>query len=102
MTIIGIPLITIKGETRMNIELEHTQKMLDWLKTILYLDSIAKNASTRSIKRGQVYLCNFGFGIGSEMQKERPALIIQNNVANSCSSNTIVFRLPTIKTHYLV
>lgn len=55
----------------MNIELEHIQKMLDWLKTKLYLDSIAQNASTRSIKRGQVYRCNFGCGIGSEMQKER-------------------------------
>lgn len=74
----------------MNIELEHIQKMLDWLKTKLYLDSIAQNASTRSIKRGQVYRCNFGCGIGSEMQKERPALIIQNNVANSHSGNTIV------------
>ena len=43
-----------------------------------------------TIKRGQVYRCNFGCGIGSEMQKERPALIIQNNVANSRSDNTIV------------
>lgn len=43
-----------------------------------------------TIKRGQVYLCNFGCGIGSEMRKERPALIIQNNIANSRSGNTIV------------
>ena len=43
-----------------------------------------------TIKRGQVYRCNFGCGIGSEIQKERPALIIQNNVANSRSGNTIV------------
>ncbi len=43
-----------------------------------------------TIKRGQVYRCNFGCGIGSEMQKERPALIIQNNVANSRLGNTIV------------
>ena len=74
----------------MNIELEHIQKMLDWLKTKLYLDSIAQNARSRAIKRGQVYRCNFGCGIGSEMQKDRPALIIQNNIANSRSGNTIV------------
>lgn len=43
-----------------------------------------------TIKRGQVYRCNFGCGIGSEMQKERPALIIQNNIANLHSGNTIV------------
>lgn len=60
------------------------------MKTKLYLDSIAQNARTRTIKRGQVYRCNFGCGIGSEMQKERPALIVQNNIANSRSGNTIV------------
>ena len=60
------------------------------MKTKLYLDSIAQNARTRTIKRGQVYRCNFGYGIGSEMQKERPALIVQNNIANSHSGNIIV------------
>ena len=74
----------------MKIELGQVQKMLEWLKTKLYLDSIAQNACSRAIKRGQVYRCNFGCGIGSEMQKERPAVIIQNDVANSRSGNTIV------------
>lgn len=64
--------------------------MLDLLKNKLYLDSIVQNARTRTIKRGQVYHFNFGCGIGSEMQKERLALIIQNNVANSRSGNTTV------------
>lgn len=73
-----------------NIELEHIQKLLDWLKTKLYLDSIVQNARTRTIKRGQVYHFNFGCGIGSEMQKERLALIIQNNIANLRSGNTTV------------
>ena len=74
----------------MKIELGQVQRMLEWLKTKLYLDSIAQNARSRAIKRGQVYRCNFGCGIGSEMQKERPAVIIQNDVANSRSGNTIV------------
>ena len=74
----------------MKIELVQVQKMLEWLKTKLYLDSIAQNARSRAVKRGQVYRCNFGCGIGSEMQKERPAVIIQNDVANSRSGNTIV------------
>ena len=51
----------------MKIELGQVQKMLEWLKTKLYLDSIAQNACSRAIKRGQVYRCNFGCGIGSEM-----------------------------------
>ena len=63
----------------MKIELGQVQKMLEWLKTKLYLDAIAPNARSRAVKRGQVYRlyrCNFGCGIGSEMQKERPAVII--------------------------
>ncbi len=74
----------------MKIELGQVQKMLEWFKTKLYLDSIAQHARSRTVKRGQVYRCNFGCGIGSEMQKERPAVIIQNDVGNNRSGNTIV------------
>lgn len=74
----------------MKVELRQVQKMLEWLKTKLYLDSIAKKAHSRTVKRGQVYHCDFGCGIGSEMQKNRPAVIVQNNIANSHSGNTIV------------
>ena len=74
----------------MKIELGQVQKMLEWFKTKLYLDYIAQHARSRTVKRGQVYRCNFGCGIGSEMQKERPAVIIQNDVGNNRSGNTIV------------
>lgn len=74
----------------MNIDLGQVQKMLDWMKTKLYLSALAQNAKTRAVKRGQVYRCNFGCGIGSEMQKDRPAVVIQNDVANNRSGNTIV------------
>ena len=74
----------------MKIELDQVQKMLDWLKTKLYMDAISTNAKTRLVKRGQVYRCNFGYGIGSEMQKERPAVIVQNDIGNNKSGNTIV------------
>ena len=74
----------------MRIELGQAQKMLEWLKTKLYLDALSTNARTRAVKRGQVYRCNFGCGIGSEMQKDRPAVIIQNDVGNNRSGNTIV------------
>lgn len=74
----------------MNIPISKIQQFLDWLKTKLYLDSNALNASKRMVKRGQVYRCNFGVGIGSEMQKDRPAIIIQNDIGNMKSSNTIV------------
>jgi mRNA interferase MazF len=41
-------------------------------------------------KRGEVYLVNFDPTIGSEIQKTRPALIIQNDIANQHSPITIV------------
>ncbi|HLO51962.1 MAG TPA: type II toxin-antitoxin system PemK/MazF family toxin [Kamptonema sp.] len=41
-------------------------------------------------KRGEVYLVNFDPTRGSEIQKTRPALILQNNVANESSPITIV------------
>lgn len=74
----------------MNIDLEKTQSMLEWLKTKLFLDSISNKAKSRIVHRGEVYECNFGIGIGSEMQKDRPCVIIQGNVGNINSSNVIV------------
>lgn len=74
----------------MNINLNKVQIMLEWLKTKLYLDTIAPKAQKRVVKRGQVYKCNFGYGVGSEMQKERPCVVIQNDIGNIKSSNTIV------------
>lgn len=41
-------------------------------------------------KRGEVYLVNFDPTIGSEIRKTRPALVIQNDIANHYSPVTIV------------
>lgn len=41
-------------------------------------------------KRGEIYLVNFDPAIGAEIKKTRPALILQNDVANRYSSVTIV------------
>ena len=40
--------------------------------------------------RGEIYLVNFDPTVGSEIKKTRPALIIQNDVANQHSPVTIV------------
>jgi mRNA interferase MazF len=40
--------------------------------------------------RGEIYLVNFDPTIGSEISKTRPALIIQNNIANESSPITII------------
>ena len=74
----------------MNIDTLQIDKMLEWLKTKLKLDAVSANARRRTVKRGQIYRCNFGCGIGSEMNKERPAVVIQNDIGNLHSGNTIV------------
>jgi mRNA interferase MazF len=74
----------------MQIDLSQTQRMIEWFKDKLYLNAISSNASRRAVRRGQVYRCNFGCGVGSEIQKDRPAVIVQNDIANGHSGNTIV------------
>lgn len=41
-------------------------------------------------QRGEIYLVSFDPTIGAEIQKTRPALVLQNNVANEYSPITIV------------
>ena len=72
------------------ISLSKTQQYLDWLKTKLFLDSNAENAKKRPVKRGEVFRCYLGIGIGSEESKERPCVILQHDKANLESPNTIV------------
>ena len=74
----------------MNIDSLQLDKMLEWLKTKLKLDAMSSNAKNRTVKRGQVYRCNFGCGVGSEMNKDRPAVVVQNDIGNLHSGNTIV------------
>ncbi|MBA3633765.1 MAG: type II toxin-antitoxin system PemK/MazF family toxin [Acidobacteria bacterium] len=47
-------------------------------------------AKVNSLVRGEIYLVNFDPTLGSEIKKKRPALIIQNDVANEHSPVTIV------------
>lgn len=56
------------------------------------------------IKRGEVYYCDFGDNIGSEQNKIRPAIILQNDVGNLHSTTTIVAPItdepkPELPTH---
>ncbi|MBQ8823771.1 MAG: type II toxin-antitoxin system PemK/MazF family toxin [Ruminococcus sp.] len=74
----------------MNIDLSKAQAHLDWLKQKLFLDETSKNANKRVVKRGQVYNCELGMGIGSELQKKRPCIIIQNDKGNTHSAVTTI------------
>ena len=51
---------------------------------------MAKAARLISPHRGEVYLVNFDPTVGAEVKKTRPALILQNDIANRHSPITIV------------
>lgn len=42
------------------------------------------------VKKGEIYHCNFGRNIGSEQDKFRPAIVLQNDKGNLHSPTTIV------------
>ena len=49
-----------------------------------------KAQKVRHPLRGDIYLVNFDPTVGSEIKKTRPALVIQNDIANQYSPITIV------------
>jgi mRNA interferase MazF len=51
---------------------------------------MARQKTVITPKRGEVYLVNFDPTIGAEIRKTRPALVIQNDIANRHSPVTIV------------
>ncbi len=51
---------------------------------------MAKKEKRLIPRRGDIYLVNFNPTVGSEIKKTRPALILQNDIANRYSPITIV------------
>src|SRR5580658_9475413 len=49
-----------------------------------------KSEKIKYPRRGDIYLVNFDPTVGSEIRKTRPALVIQNDIANQYSPITIV------------
>lgn len=48
------------------------------------------NAKKIFPRRGDVYLVNFDPTVGAEIKKTRPALVVQNNIANQYSDIIVV------------
>ena len=76
----------------MSLELSRAREFVTWMARKIELNHLSSSAKTRQVRRGEVYWCEFGLNVGSEMSKEtpRPAVVVQNNRGNKCSSNTIV------------
>jgi len=51
---------------------------------------MARKPTVTHPRRGEIYLVNFDPTIGSEIRKTRPALVLQNDIANRHSPVTIV------------
>jgi mRNA interferase MazF len=49
----------------------------------------------RGVRRGQIYWVDFNPARGSEQAGRRPALVVQNDVGNRFSPNTIVAAMTT-------
>ena len=58
---------------------------------------MARHKTVSSPRRGDIYLVNFDPTIGAEIKKTRPALVVQNDIANRYSPLTIVC---AITSHY--
>lgn len=65
---------------------EHTQ--WDYNKQII-IKELSKNLN-KIPKRGEIWTCELGKNIGSEENKTRPVIIIQNNTGNEKSPTTII------------
>jgi mRNA interferase MazF len=72
------------------IEVKKAQVYLEWLKEKLFLDSKSTQRERKIVRRGEVYYCDFGVGIGCEMRKKRPCVVLQNDSGNRNSSTTII------------
>lgn len=75
---------------REQIDKENMQNDILWLHKKIHLNSCVNQTKNRQVERGEAYTCHFGVGVGSEMQKLRPCVILQNNDDNFNSPNTIV------------
>ena len=53
-------------------------------------DTVARRAGVATPRRGDVYIVTFDPTVGAEIKKMRPAVVIQNDIANRWSPVTIV------------
>jgi len=72
------------------ITLLKAQKVMNWTSRKFHLEKNSANSARRKVRRFDVYDCDFGENIGSEINKKRPCVVLQNNLGNIHSSNTIV------------
>jgi mRNA interferase MazF len=73
-----------------NIDLNETQTIIDAAKEQVYLQGKTHEGNRAKPRRGQVFHCHLGVGVGSEFQKRRPCVILSNTVSNINTSVVVV------------
>ena len=81
---------TKRKGTVMNIDTKDVQTIMEWTKDQVYLHASSINGKHAKSKRGQVFRCKFGVGVGSELQKIRPAVVISEYINNQNSEIIVV------------
>ncbi|GAA0739456.1 type II toxin-antitoxin system PemK/MazF family toxin [Clostridium oceanicum] len=65
-------------------------KYVEWVNNGIEMNDNVKNRIRIVPKRGEVWTCELGQNIGSEENKIRPVIVIQNNTGNQNAPTTIV------------
>lgn len=86
----------------MNIEKEDKERfkeVVSWTSDML--EMIVKEKSSRNLQpiRGEIWTCNFGQNVGSEVNKVRPALIISDDSGNCKSATVTVIPITSREPH---
>jgi len=73
-----------------NIDLQETQNIVNSAKEQIFLQGKTHTGNHAKPRRGQVFNCHLGVGVGSEFQKRRPCVILSNTVSNINTSVIVV------------
>jgi mRNA-degrading endonuclease toxin of MazEF toxin-antitoxin module len=87
-------------------DIKNTSENAEWSYNKQLINDTIKTRPFTIPKRGEIWTCQFGKNIGSEENKIRPVIIIQNNTGNEKGPTTIVVpisnRPAKILTHILL
>lgn len=73
------------------IDLKETQEELQWLEQKLEIKARRLQSGPRpAVKRGQVYGCDFGYNIGTELRGYHPCLILESNASSGSRQSVCV------------
>ena len=86
----------------MDIDLKETQDIIESTKEQIFLQGKTHTSNRAKPRRGQVFHCLLGVGVGSEFQKKRPCVVISNSVSNINASVIVVAPITHTKKGYPV